>query len=180
MVVTCALPPCQSSSRDGQGLRARGCAQLPAEEIPGPLLQRLREEAGMTRSEVARRVGVWDSASVAAWERGRQQPAPVNVPLLARALGVQPLDLFEPAGTPSVGVLRRAAGLTLTQLAAKAGLSYARCQRIEKGLVEPSTEDVARLASAIGATQKRLRAAVHAAGQTAAAATKSPSTSAGP
>jgi transcriptional regulator with XRE-family HTH domain len=123
---------------------------------------------------------VWDSASVAAWERGRQQPAPGNVPRLASALGVRPLDLFELTGTPSVAVLRRAAGLTLAQLAANTGLSYARCQRIEKGLVKPCTSDVARLASALGATQKSLRAAVRAADQTAAAATRNPNASAGP
>jgi transcriptional regulator with XRE-family HTH domain len=152
---------------------------LAAEEIRGVLLQRLRWEAGLTRSEVARRVGVWDSASVAAWERGRHQPAPANVPLLAAALRVEPLDLFEVTDIPSLSVLRRAAGLTLTQLAAKAGLSYARCQRIENGCVEASVEDITRLASAVGATRPRLRAATRAARQ-ATAATRNPSTSAGP
>ena len=176
----CALPPCQILSVIVVGLCARGCARLARDEIPGRLLRRLREEAGLTRSEVARLVGVWDSASVAAWERGRQQPAPVNVPLLAAALGVEPVDLFELTGTPTVAVLRRAAGLTLTQLAAKAGLSYTRCREIEKGLIAPRTEDVARMATAIGTTRPRLRAAVHATGHAAAAATKNPSTSAGP
>lgn len=157
-----------------------GMDRLAAGEIRGALLQRLRGEAGLTRSEVARRVGVWDSASVAAWERGRQQPAPVNVPLLAAALGVEPLDLFEVTDTPCMSVLRRAAGLTLTQLAATAGMSYARCQRIEKGLIDPCATDVARLASALGTAQKRVRAAVLVSGQTPVAATRNPSTNAGP
>jgi transcriptional regulator with XRE-family HTH domain len=58
---------------------------LADERIRGDLLARLRHEAGLTRAPIARQVGVWDSASVAAWERGRQQPAPANVPLLASA-----------------------------------------------------------------------------------------------
>jgi transcriptional regulator with XRE-family HTH domain len=143
-------------------------------------LEQLRIEAGLSRGEVARRVGVWDSASVSAWERGRQQPAPANVPLLAAALGVAPLELFDVPGTPSVGVLRRAAGLTLMELAQKAGLAYVRCQRIEKGLFEPTADDIQRLAAALGETVQRVEAAVRATAHAEAAATRKPSTSEGP
>lgn len=152
---------------------------LADEQIRGELLMRLRQEAGLARAEVARRVGVWDSASVAAWERGRQQPSPANVPLLAAALSVPPLDLFEVVGTPSMSVLRRVSGLTLTELAERAEMSYARCQRIEKGLTEPTREDEARLSAALGVGLRVLRAAVRGSGHTAAA-TRKPTTSAGP
>jgi transcriptional regulator with XRE-family HTH domain len=157
----------------------RGHVGLSAEPIRGSLLMQLRQEAGLTRAAVARHVGVWDSASVAAWERGKQQPAPVNVPLLAAALGVAPLDLFEVVGAPSLGMLRRAAGLTLTELAEQAGVPYTRCQRIETGLMVPTGDDVARLSTALGVRHKVLRAAVGGVCHTAAA-TKKPTTSGGP
>jgi transcriptional regulator with XRE-family HTH domain len=100
---------------------------LTDERIRGDLVARLRHEAELTRDAIARRVVVWDSASVAAWERGRQQPSPAKVPLLAAALGVKPLDLFAITRAPPLSVLRRAASLTLTEVASRVGMSYAKC-----------------------------------------------------
>lgn len=125
------------------------------------------------------RVGVWDGGSVAAWERGRKQPSPAKIPRLADALGVKPLDLFEVTGHPPLEVLRRAAGLTLIELAGLSGLPYSRCERLEKGTIEPADEDERRLAGALGVRVKDVHAAVLAA-RHAAAAMRKPTASAGP
>jgi transcriptional regulator with XRE-family HTH domain len=151
---------------------------LADERICGELLMRLRQDAGLTRAEVARRVAVWDSASVGAWERGMQQPSPAKIPLLAAALGVKPLDLFAITDAPSLSVLRRAAGLTLTELASRAAMSYTKCRRLEKGLLDPTGDDERRLAASLSVRLKDVRAAVRA--RHAAAAMRNPTTRPGP
>jgi len=150
--------------------------------IEGTLLRRLRQKAGLTQAEVARRVGVRDGARVRAWERDDEQPLPGNVPRLAAALGVSAGDLFGVSGRPSLAIMRRIAGLTLTELARNTGMAYARCQRIEKGLLSPNDEDAARLAAALGVEVSGVRQALSrdAGSAQIAAAMRKPTTSAGP
>ena len=106
-------------------------------------------------------MNVWDRATVGAWEHGVQQPSPRKIPLLANALGVRPLDLFELDTPPSLATLRRALGLTLMQLAGRTDRSYARCHRLEKGLLMPSSTERALLAAGLGVRKKDIQAAVH-------------------
>ena len=150
--------------------------------IDGALLRRLRQKAGLTQAEVAMRVGVRDGARVRAWERDDEQPLPRNVPRLAAALGVSATDLFGVSGAPCLAITRRIAGLTLTELARNAGMAYARCQRIEKGLLSPSDDEAARLAAALGVEVSGVRQALSrdAGSAQTAAATMKPTTSAGP
>ena len=147
--------------------------------IRGEWLMTLRQQAGLGRTELARRVNVWDRATVGAWEHGVQQPSARKIPLLADALGVRPLDLFELDSPPSLATLRRAAGLTLMQLAARTDMSYARCQRLEKGLLIPSSAERARLAAALGVRRKDIQSAAHRVDHHTAA-TRKESASAGP
>ena len=174
---TAAVPDFVVGVWAGWGAWARGSAELADERIRGELLMRLRQDAGLSRAEIARRVSVWDRASVRAWERGTQQPSPAKIPLLASALGVKPVDLFEMT-QPSLGVLRRAAGLTLTGLAARTGMSYAKCQRLEKGLLEATDDDERRLAAALRVRLKGVRAAARV--THTAAAMRKPTTRPGP
>lgn len=148
-------------------------------QIRGEWLMQLRLQAGLGRTELAHRVQVWDRATVGAWERGDQQPSRRKVPLLADALGVRPLDLFELDGPPSLSTLRRAAGLTLMQLAARTDMSYARCQRLEKGLLIPTVAERARLAEALGVRRKDIQVATDSPGHHTAATRKN-TASAGP
>ena len=161
---------------------ARESAELADPRIDGALARRLRQQAGLTQAEVATRVGVRDGARVGAWERGDEQPSPGNVPRLAAALGVRTAELFDVSAAPCLAVLRRIAGLTLMKLAGSAGMPYARCQRLEKGLLSPTDDDAVRLAAALGVEVIDVRQALRraAASVQTAAATRKPTTSAGP
>jgi transcriptional regulator with XRE-family HTH domain len=98
----------------------------------------------------------------------------VVIPKLADALNLEPSDLFED-GPESLELLRRAAGLSLMELGDGTGLGYKRVRRIERGLTSAVADDIARLASTLGVTQQRVRAAAQ-----AAAATRKNAASAGP
>lgn len=66
-------------------------------ETLGARLGRLRREAGLTLADVANRLGV-SKPTVWAWEKGKARPLPERTDAIARALGVEPHELAEPAG----------------------------------------------------------------------------------
>ncbi len=119
-------------------------------QFRGAVLRAARQRAGLSQAELAARAGVFDGARVRSWERGAEQPSVGRVSRLALALGIDALDMYygDPS-RPPLALLRRVAGLTLKELARKTGLTYARCQRLEQGVVEATHEDVAKLASAL-------------------------------
>ncbi|MGA9112918.1 MAG: helix-turn-helix transcriptional regulator [Candidatus Dormiibacterota bacterium] len=55
-------------------------------------IRQLREAAGLTQAELARRVGV-QTSQVSRWERGVAVPTARNARRLGRRLGVSPDDL---------------------------------------------------------------------------------------
>ena len=61
--------------------------------ITGPAIKRLREERGMTQSELGERIGVGDKA-VYKWERGRGLPGISLIQPLAGTLGVSVIELM--------------------------------------------------------------------------------------
>lgn len=61
-------------------------------EVDGPLIRRLREDAGFTLRMLAGRAGL-DPASLSRIERGLQDPSPPMALRLADALGVAIADL---------------------------------------------------------------------------------------
>lgn len=56
-------------------------------------LRAYREQAGLSRREVARRVGV-NPEAVDAWESGKCWPTGYNLPKLAAALGISIEELY--------------------------------------------------------------------------------------
>ena len=61
----------------------------------GDRLAAAREDAGMTQADLALAIGVSAAQRIANWERGDEQPRPNFIPVLARALGVAPLELVD-------------------------------------------------------------------------------------
>jgi transcriptional regulator with XRE-family HTH domain len=145
----------------GLGPVSEGSGALAGVQFRGAVLRRARELAGLTQAELAFQAGVFDDARVRSWERGAEQPSAAKVSRLARALGIDALELYggDPA-RPPLALLRRVAGLTLMELARQTGLTYARCQRIEQGIVEPTTTDITSLANALGVTVAQLKQSV--------------------
>lgn len=82
----------QAESRSSRPPIAQG-------EALGPLLNRLRREAGLTLSDVAAVLGV-SKPTVWAWEKGKARPLPERLDAIAAALGVPPETLAETPATP--------------------------------------------------------------------------------
>jgi transcriptional regulator with XRE-family HTH domain len=59
----------------------------------GALLQRLREQAGLSQSGLADRAGV-PTRTIQNWEQGHREPRPGALITLGRALGVEPVVLL--------------------------------------------------------------------------------------
>jgi transcriptional regulator with XRE-family HTH domain len=116
----------------------------------------------MTQEQLARSIGS-DQARVSEWERGLFSPRPGQVPALAGAVGVDPLQLLDiDSQGPELEALRLAAGLSLQTIAAAVGTSVSRYRRIERGarLEDPPGELVERLASVLSVPPGTVRAAV--------------------
>jgi transcriptional regulator with XRE-family HTH domain len=71
-----------------------------------------------------------------------------------------PTDPDEPIGA-TLARLRRASGLSGSELGRRAGMSQAKVSRIETGVLNPSTADVGRLARALGADEALVEQLTH-------------------
>jgi len=112
--------------------------------VDGAALRRARVNAGLTLREVAAELSVADGARVGAWEHGREQPQPSFIPLLAKALNVPATALLLGKSVkPTLADLRLAKGLTLTEVAANAGIPRTTFHRLEQGIatrpLDPAT-----------------------------------------
>jgi len=112
--------------------------------VDGAALRRARLNAGLTLREVAAELNVADGARVGAWEHGREQPQSSFIPLLAKALNVPATALLLGRSvTPRLADLRLAKGLTLTEVAANAGIPRTTYHRLEQGVatrpLDPAT-----------------------------------------
>ena len=133
---------------------------MPAPRFRRALLTELRERAGLTRTELARRVGVASGERIGSWERGIDQPSAPYLPRLAQALGVEPIELLDlDAEAPTFTALRYVAGLTIEDLAKAVGVRYGVMQRIDRGVVEPRDDLAKRLAAALGVKTAQVVAA---------------------
>lgn len=68
----------------------------------GTTVRRLRERRGMTQAELAERVGL-GRTSMTNLESGKQNPPLSLLPVLARALGVEPERLLRETALPAEG-----------------------------------------------------------------------------
>lgn len=98
---------------------------------------------------------------ISAWERGVDAPTAPYVPLLARALNIDPLILFDvdPAAPP-FAVLRVVRGWTLSALAEETGLNYSSLHRWSRGVAPIPDDAAAKLAKALRITRAELGASM--------------------
>lgn len=101
----------------------------------------------MTREDLALALGLSSPARLRVWESGLERPRPRLIPLLAAALGVEPLHLLDAdLDDPSLAALRLAAGRATNEMAAP-GVSVMTYVRLEDG--RPGTELTADLVHAV-------------------------------
>lgn len=114
-------------------------------ELRGDMLTRLRQAAGMSQRALAATINVADGDRVGLWERGEARPQARVVPLIAAALGVDPLSLLAgDSAEPDLTRIRVAAGLNLKDMAARTGLAITSYHRLERrgapqGGLDPDT-----------------------------------------
>lgn len=78
-------------SDPGLSMAANIFGDAPGESLP-MRLRRLREQSGLSQSELAERTGL-SRPTIWAWESGRTQPRHSNLQTLAHALGISEGDL---------------------------------------------------------------------------------------
>ena len=140
-----------------------GFAFVANRRVDGAALRKARRNVGLTLSEVAEVVGVADGARVGAWELGLEQPHPNFVPKLAKVVNLPVSALLVGKGVkPTPADLRLAKGLTLTELAANAGIPRTTCHRLEQGvgIRTPDQATLTALASALDSSRDAVLAAI--------------------
>ncbi len=121
----------------------------------GERIKALRELKGLTQEELAEKIGTLEAA-ISRWERGKNEPFPKQIPLLARELEVdaalivlgKPLEvaLAELTTGERIKALREIKGLTQEELAEKIGTVKATISKWERGENEPYPQNIQRLA----------------------------------
>lgn len=121
-------------------------------------LKTLREEAGMSRGDLARIAEVSETA-IGRWETGVRSPQIDHLAMVARALNLQVSDfVIIPLGDRYPGDWRILLGLTQPELGAKAGISTTMVGSIERGEARLTDDAAAKLSMALGITESELRA----------------------
>lgn len=133
-------------------------------DFSGRRLAEARRAAGLTEEDLAGAIGVSSGLRIRAWESGEaERPRPRFIPLLAEALGIDPLSLLDvdPEDPPLVA-LRVAAGKAIQDVCNELGMALMNYQRLESGIVayELDESTAVGLADAFGVTAARVRAAL--------------------
>lgn len=122
-------------------------------------LKRLRQETGLTLTELAKKAGLSPSF-LSEIEGGKKSPSLATLDAIAGVLGVSRDSLVPPMGAslqapglpPRIRAARERLGLTQEQLAEKAGVSTGLIAQIEAGTTRPSLGTVERLSTALQVT----------------------------
>ncbi len=102
-------------------------------DVDGAAVLRARAARGLSQHQLARIVDVAGGERVSGWERGVGQPRARIIPDLARALGVDPLDLLSLPHGVDLRALRLVAGRTAPELARAVNVSVHTYLRWEAG-----------------------------------------------
>jgi transcriptional regulator with XRE-family HTH domain len=141
--------------------------------LSGALLD-WRRRHGLSRLAAARPLGVAHT-TVRQWETGDVRPQPLQLIRVAEVLGREVGELrsltgpdrvrtCRTSGGPEASALcraRLAAGLTMTQLARKVGVTPSSVSRWENGVRHPGPHHVARLGRALGLDPRAVPGLLH-------------------
>lgn len=116
-----------------QRLNGKRAERVADWEFRGDALANARRAAQLTQQELAAAAGVANELRVGLWERGEERPHARFIPVLARRLEINPLALLdgEPE-RPDLTHLRVAAGLSVREMAERAGLTTMSYHRLER------------------------------------------------
>lgn len=126
-------------------------------------LHTARVRAGLTQSQLARRIDVAGGERVSQWELGESAPRPDMLGRLARALDIPVSSLLTPpAAEPDLRRLRQEAALSALEVAARAHLTTPTYLRWETGRFKrmPTPQALTGLAQVLGVTAQDVEAAL--------------------
>ncbi|AXH96026.1 helix-turn-helix domain-containing protein [Ornithinimicrobium avium] len=136
--------------RSESGVDGKAYARVP---LDVHRLRDLRLRKGWTQHTLSVMVGVQGAAAVSAWERGLAVPRPGTLLRIARALGVEPVDLLRRGDVEAMTLreLRVVRGMSLRELAVAAGTSSSTLRRWESGdfVRAPGADAIRALANAL-------------------------------
>jgi transcriptional regulator with XRE-family HTH domain len=128
---------------------------------PGTALRQAREAHGWSQLELARRAGSTYS-TIRKYEAGQLRPSDAAMERLARALGVPKAELASDLGLPrhfqpgpndtKFALARKAAQITIEELAALTGLPWRGIAKYDAGTSRPDRPTAKRLAAALRVT----------------------------
>ena len=133
----------------------------PPGRFDGAALRLSRETAGLSRPQLAERVGV-DVALIKSWETRGVCPTVGNITRVAQALGLKVRDLYTP-DAESAGALRDlrvAAGITQQELARRLGVRQGLISMWERGKARPTWDAIARYATTLDVDPTVIGAAI--------------------
>jgi len=124
--------------------------------VRGEEIRALREERGYTLQELARRANL-SLSYLSEIERGAKQPSMKAIEKIAGALNVSKHRLIRGQGSEAglllgerVRLIRCEKGLSIQELASRAGISASYLGEIERGVVYPSLNTLKNLAGGLG------------------------------
>ncbi|MFO7151884.1 MAG: helix-turn-helix domain-containing protein [Bacillota bacterium] len=137
--------------------------------ICGKIIREFREKRSMSLKELAEKAGL-SVSYLCEIERGKKLPSIEVIEKLAAALNISKDALFEespskkgPSTSPGerISILRRERGLSLSELAERAGISATYLCQIENGKVLPSLATLKAIAKALNANPQDFLSATH-------------------
>ncbi len=124
--------------------------------VRGERIRALREERGYTLQDLAKRANL-SLSYLSEIERASKRPSLKTIEKLANALNVPKTHLIEGEVCDTglklgekIRIIRNEKGLSLQELADKAGISLSYLSEIERGTVYPALNTLKRLAAALG------------------------------
>ena len=124
-------------------------------------LRRTREAAGLSRPQLAARIGV-NVALIKSWEVKGVCPNDGNITRVAQALGLKVSDLYTPDATSAGSLLdlRVAAGLTQQELAQRLKVRQPLVSMWERSKTRPTWDEITRYATALDVDPTAISAAI--------------------
>lgn len=124
-------------------------------------LRRTREATGLSRPQLAERIGV-NVALIKSWETKGVCPTVANITRVAQALGLQVSDLYTPDATSagSLRDLRVATGMTQHELARRIGVRQEIISMWERSKSRPTWDEITRYALALDVEPPAIGAAI--------------------
>ncbi|ABB15388.1 helix-turn-helix domain-containing protein [Carboxydothermus hydrogenoformans] len=138
--------------------------------VKGNKIRELREERGLTLNELSKKAGL-SISYLSEIERGSKKPSLKTIDKIAKALNVNKAQILETEQLEvsltlgeRIRLIREEKKLTISELAARVGISVSYLSEIERDTVNPSVATLRRIAEELGVSVADLMGKEHSLG----------------